>query len=174
MRQLQQSAIFGGLLKKRRASVTHSEWPPPDRAARPWWRDRFKNQPHGDGHQKRQSDGTEGNDGRPSGQQAISREIKNPKTTPMVPPAKEIMVASTTNWRTMSDWRAPTARRRPISRGALQDAGQHDVHDADAATSSEIDAMATITVLKKMFCSLLLGQQLGGDNNAEVVRAVMR
>ena len=41
--------------------------------------------------------------------------------------------ASTRNWRRTSLFLAPMALRVPISRGALGDGDQHDVHDADAA-----------------------------------------
>ena len=77
----------------------------------------------------------------------MDREITNPRTTPIVPPAKEIIVASTTNWRTMSERRAPTARRKPISRVRSRMLASMMFMMPMPPTSSEIDAMATITVL---------------------------
>src|SRR6202035_6034484 len=74
--------------------------------------------------------------------QAMDREMMNPRTTPMVPPAKEIMVASTTNWRTISDRRAPTARRSPISRVRSRMLASMMFMMPMPPTSSEMEAMA--------------------------------
>jgi hypothetical protein len=105
---------------------------------------------------------------------AISREMKKPKITPMVPPAKEIMVASTTNCRTMSDCRAPTARRKAYLARAFEDAGQHDVHDADAAHQQGDGSDGDHDGIEQLLGPLLLGQQFSGHDDAEVVGAVVR
>ena len=49
-------------------------------------------------------------------------------------PARNVRVRlSSRNCLRMSRRRAPSALSRPISRGALGDGDEHDVHDADAA-----------------------------------------
>jgi len=63
-----------------------------------------------------------------------------PTRMPTVPPSTESTIASMTNCDRMSYVRAPTALRIPISRVRSEHAHEHDVHDADAATSSEIEA----------------------------------
>ena len=86
--------------------------------------------------------------------QAISLDIAKPVTTPRKPPAKEISTASMTNWRTMSERRAPMARRTPISRVRSRMAANMMFMMPIPPTSREIEAMATMTVLKS--CSVRL------------------
>src|SRR2546430_2905624 len=105
--------------------------------------------------------------------QAISLDIPKPVTTPRKPPAKEISTASMTNWRTMSERRAPMARRTPISRVRSRMAANMMFMMPIPPTSREMEAMATMTVLKS--CSVrFLGQKLGGHDDAEVPGIVMR
>ena len=58
--------------------------------------------------------------------------------------------------------------------GALQNAGQHDVHDADAADQQRDGGDGHHDGVEQMLGALLLGQQLGRHHDAEVVGAVMR
>ena len=40
-------------------------------------------------------------------------------------------------------------------------------------TSREMEAIATITIVEQVLGALLLGEKLGGNDDAEIVRAVM-
>ena len=81
--------------------------------------------------------------------QAIRRDITKPKTMPKLPPTNEIIMASTTNWRTMSDCRAPTARRTPISRVRSKILASMIFMIPMPPTSREMEAIATITALNR-------------------------
>ena len=65
---------------------------------------------------------------------------------------KEISVASITNWRTMSRRLAPMARRTPISRVRSRMAASMMFMIPIPPTRREMEAMASITVLKS--CSV--------------------
>src|SRR6266550_4126686 len=78
--------------------------------------------------------------------------MANPSTTPTSPPAKEIRTASMMNWRMMSQRRAPTARRTPISRVRSRMAASMMFMMPMPPTRREMEAMATMPVLKS--CSV--------------------
>src|SRR6266403_821371 len=78
--------------------------------------------------------------------------MANPRTTPTSPPAKEISTASMMNWRMMSQRLAPTARRTPISRVRSRMAASMMFMMPMPPTRREMEAMATMTVLKS--CSV--------------------
>ncbi len=82
---------------------------------------------------------------------AIARDSTNPTTIPISPPENEISTASTRNCRTMSLWRAPMARRTPISRVRSRMLASMMFMIPIPPTSSEIEAIATMT-MSKMRC----------------------
>ena len=69
-----------------------------------------------------------------------------PTITPTTPPAREMIVVSIRNWRMMSRRLAPMARRMPISRVRSMTLASMMFMMPMPPTSSEIDAIATITI----------------------------
>ena len=97
-----------------------------------------------------------------------------PATTPTMPPAHEISVASSRNWRMIV---APPRADRPAHADLarpLEDAGEHDVHDADAADEQRDRRDRDHHQLEDPLRAALLGQQLGRHDQREVVGAVVR
>ena len=69
-----------------------------------------------------------------------------PSTTPISPPTAESITASTRNWVMMSDLRAPSARRMPISRVRSVTLASMMFIMPMPPTSSEMPAMAPATI----------------------------
>ena len=81
----------------------------------------------------------------------INWDSPTPRMMPATPPVREMIVVSIRNWRTTSRWRAPMARRTPISRVRSSTLASMMFMIPMPPTSSEIDAIATITI-SKMRC----------------------
>src|SRR5579859_2385865 len=87
---------------------------------------------------------------------AIVLDMLMPNAIPSIPPTKEISTASTRNWRTTSLRRAPIARRTPISLVRSRMFASMMFMIPMPPTSSEMEAIATITRLNTRcvrFCS---------------------
>jgi len=81
----------------------------------------------------------------------INCDSATPSRIPATPPVSEMIVVSIRNWRTTSRCRAPMARRTPISRVRSRTLASMMFMIPMPPTSSEIDAIATITI-SKMRC----------------------
>ena len=57
----------------------------------------------------------------------------SPSPSPLPPPSRATVTASARNWVRISRSRAPTARRRPISRVRSVTGHEHDIQNANAA-----------------------------------------
>ena len=97
-----------------------------------------------------------------------------PATTPTRPPAHEISVASSRNWRTIARRGAPTARRTPISRVRSRTLASMMFMMPMPPTSSEIEAIATITSSKMRCVRRCSASSSDGTTMREVVGAVVR
>ena len=97
-----------------------------------------------------------------------------PATTPTTPPAHEISVASSRNWRMISRRRAPTARRTPISRVRSRTLASMMFMMPMPPTSSEMDAIATITSSKMRCVRRCSASSSDGTTMREVVGAAVR
>ena len=82
-------------------------------------------------------------------------------------------MASITNCRTMSDLRAPTARRTPISRVRSRMLGQHNVHNANASYQQRDRRYGDHDNGEQPLGSALFGKKLGGNNHAVITGAVV-
>jgi len=105
--------------------------------------------------------------------QAIMRDIKKPNTMPKLPPTSEIIVASTTKTGDNVDWRAPTPGEDRISRVPFQDAGHIIFMIPIPPTSSEMEAIATMTALNNRSVRFVQ-PALSRHDDAVVPRPVVR
>src|SRR5205814_217552 len=135
---------------------------------------RAKDQAHGDGNQKGQEDGADGNDGGPSrhpGDQLGHRKARDD--------AQEAAGKGNQHGfddKLTHDVRAPRADGAANAdfAGTLEDGGQHDVHDADSADKQGNRSDGYHDGVEKLLSAPLLGQKLGGNDDAEVPGIVMR
>ena len=101
--------------------------------------------------------------------EAMTRERLKPKAIPINPPRIEIITASVRNCSTMSPWRAPIARRMPISRVRSKTVASMMFMMPMPPTSSEMPAMQIITMLK-MDCVRLRINDVDFERRQIVVR----
>ena len=91
----------------------------------------------------------------------ISCDMATPSRIPATPPVSEMIVVSIRNCRTTSFWRAPMARRTPISRVRSSTLASMMFMMPMPPTSSEIDAIATITISKIRCVRRCSAEELG-------------
>ncbi len=99
--------------------------------------------------------------------------MPKPKPMPINPPMSEMRTASTRNCRITSRWRAPRARRTPISRVRSRMDASMNVHDPDATNQQTNGRNRHHDQVKDVLRPLLLRQQFRWRDHAEVAGITM-
>src|SRR2546428_7010788 len=133
-----------------------------------------KDQPNRDGDQEGQQDRAESDDGGPTREPRDESRHSEPEEEPHR--------SAHEGYQDRLDQELPDDVPLTRSDGApdsnlaraLEDAGQHDVHDPDAAHQKRDGGDGDHHRAEKALGASLLGQQFGGHDHAEVARAAMR
>ena len=132
-----------------------------------------EDQADGDGNEKRQCDGTEGDDGGPSGEPGDKS--RDEKAEDDADGSAGEGDHGCLDHKLAHDVGLPGSNGAAQAdfAGALEDTGQHDVHDADAAHEQRDGGDGHHDGVEEVLGALLLGEQLRGHNDGEVVGAVV-